>query len=262
MNDIVKAITRLIRLGWVARSEIADLVSKPSFTAIIPIIKKFQEFHSIPQTGTLDPATVRVLEAPRMCGSPDFMMEDQASLPKWPHPHIHFRCDGSWPMPIEKVRGAFEFATREISRVCGATFEIVDQFPEDARSRGSAFCRVLDGQGGVLAQSELANNRDGLLTQIYDRSEAWDFAVQYGLTPGNKIDMGLVALHEMCHFMGVPHIGGTLAVMNPTYNPALKTLQVADIEALVKRYGLPKTDNGGPVQKVIITGRDIKIERV
>ena len=58
--------------------------------------------------------------------------------------------------------------------------------------------------------------------------------------PTNKLSLFVVMLHEMLHALGIPHLSGGVAVMNPTYNVKMNTLQSLDRAELVSRYGLPK----------------------
>ena len=86
--------------------------------------------------------------------------------------------------------------------------------------------RRIDRAGGVLAEMQLPPGDDRQLTGWFDLAERWNTAIQYPL----------VCLHELGHAMGLDHISGALAVLNPTYNPNLTKLQAADVSTLLRIY--------------------------
>ncbi|MBK8022711.1 MAG: matrixin family metalloprotease [Chloroflexi bacterium] len=66
----------------------------------------------------------------------------------------------------------------------------------------------------------------------------FDIAENWQCTPGSgRIDIGLVALHEIGHSIGLMHEPTILAVMNATYNSSLTTLQNDDINGARALYG-------------------------
>ncbi|HLA43345.1 MAG TPA: matrixin family metalloprotease, partial [Aggregatilineales bacterium] len=65
----------------------------------------------------------------------------------------------------------------------------------------------------------------------FDTSEVWSCTTSGGL------DIGLVALHEIGHSIGLGHETTLLAVMNPTYNPSVAVLQTDDINGARVIYG-------------------------
>lgn len=85
--------------------------------------------------------------------------------------------------------------------------------------------------------------------------------------PTNVIDLCRVAVHELGHMIGIPHLSvGNL--MAPTYSTGIATLQGGDIAEAVSRYG-PPVNPPTPVPppgdwKVTITGKgekpDVKVE--
>lgn len=116
---------------------------------------------------------------------------------------------------------------------------------------------------GVLAQSELANGRDGRKTQQYDSTERWVVSDR----PANaQIDLARVACHELGHFIGIPHIAaGNL--LQPTYDVRIRGPQGGDIAEARARYGPPAVkpppdDSPGPVERYLIEGTGIKVSRV
>jgi hypothetical protein len=71
----------------------------------------------------------------------------------------------------------------------------------------------------------------------FDADEPWS------CTPGaNKIDIGVVALHEVGHTIGLGHENLVLAVMGPYYNPTLASLKPDDINGVISIYGVPEPE--------------------
>jgi hypothetical protein len=93
----------------------------------------------------------------------------------------------------------------------------------------------MDGQNGVLAESQLANGQSGQKWQRYDSGERWVNAER----PNNfEIDLARVACHEIGHFIGIPHISqGNL--LQPTYDVRIRKPQAGDIREAQARYGKP-----------------------
>lgn len=222
-------------------------------------ILRFQRFHGLEETGLIDKATSRSLNAPRFCGCPDLMVMDATTKPRWPDPHIYWGFADNWPQPtMDKVRACLEWGMQQWSNVAKVSWEYCDNnWPQGARSKLLVYPKRLDGPFGVLAQSELANNSDGQHTQDYDTSERWATKVIANLPlSANDIDLALVAMHELGHFIGIPHISGGPCVMNPIYNPTLLTLQPGDVAEAVARYGAavtppPPTPTPNPTELVL-----------
>lgn len=84
----------------------------------------------------------------------------------------------------------------------------------------------IDGMNGVLADMQLPPGDDRPLLGRFDTGEAWDRSVRFAL----------VLLHELGHAMGLDHIKGVVAVLNPMYNPGLSRLQQPDIDRLLNIY--------------------------
>ncbi|MFN8459816.1 MAG: matrixin family metalloprotease [Anaerolineae bacterium] len=97
---------------------------------------------------------------------------------------------------------------------------------------------AFDGVFNVLAHAYFPPSTGDTFNSIagdlhFDVAEPWSCSPASG-----KIDIGLVALHEIGHSIGLNHepANGNLAVMNPTYNPALSVLQQDDINGVVSIY--------------------------
>lgn len=230
-------------------------------------LRAYQEFHGLEVTGELDTATIRSMSAPRFCGCPDVMaISSEMEANRWPDPHIYWGFANEWRTSIgtEKAKEAITWATQQWEAVCGVRFTYCDAaFPAEARSRCLISCSPIDGAMGVLAQSELANGRDGRKTQQYDSTERWVVSDR----PANaQIDLARVACHELGHFIGIPHIAaGNL--LQPTYDVRIRGPQGGDVAEARARYGPPAVkpppdDSPGPVERYLIEGTGIKVSRV
>jgi uncharacterized repeat protein (TIGR01451 family) len=95
-----------------------------------------------------------------------------------------------------------------------------------------------DGPSGILGHAYFPPVTGDTYFSIagdlhFDSGDVWS------CTTSGGIDIGLVALHEIGHSIGLKHepISGNLAVMNPTYNRFLTGLQADDINGAVSVYG-------------------------
>lgn len=92
----------------------------------------------------------------------------------------------------------------------------------------------IDGASGVLAHGYYPPPNGVTIAGDlhFDTGENWQ------CSPGTgQIDIGLVALHEIGHTIGLNHEPTLLAVMNAFYNPSLSSLQTDDINGARALYG-------------------------
>jgi len=278
------SLQRLADLGWLdgapSSPAINGLLATPETDQIADAIMAYQQWHGLPVTGEMDPHTVRSLHAPRFCSKdilPSMLLgvAEARTPPRLPSDTIHIGFTNAWPIPTDDLYAAGKWATDEISRVCGAVFVWVKDgpLPPSYQSAILAASGPIDGAGGTLAWSELANGQEGgaraTINQKYDSRESWKVQIALGKPPASGIDPSLVIMHETLHALGIPHINGEVAVMNPTYNAALTKLQPADIRELVARYGEPAQQPTPPpsppsagVERYEITGKEIVIRRL
>lgn len=103
-----------------------------------------------------------------------------------------------------------------------------------------------DGQNGILAHAffPAPNFFSSLVGDIhFDRQENWSCS-----PINNGFDIGIVALHEIGHSIGLDHEeAGDLAIMNPFYNPSLSQLLTDDIQGAVSIYGTPQSSGNGGI---------------
>jgi|GEM_PF-1310294 len=97
---------------------------------------------------------------------------------------------------------------------------------------------AMDGASGTLAHAYYPPpNGNTIAGDLhFDVAENWQCT-----TGGGQIDIGLVALHEIGHAIGLDHEPTLLAVMNAFYNPALTALQTDDINGVRAIYGTSAT---------------------
>lgn len=237
-EKILRIAFKLARLGWMGRGEIAAFASDPSLETFAAIIRKFQEFHGLEQTGQLDQPTLRQIDAPRFCGLPDIMPETM-DLQKWPDPNIRWAITNNWPISRAVVKDAISFAWAQWAAVCGVNPVYVD---DPSQAHVLVQSSPIDGPMGVLAQSELANNTMNPKRQWYDNGEPW---VVSEAPAASQIDLVRVACHEIGHVLGLPHIAaGNL--LQPTYDVRIRAPQRGDIAEVVARYGPPRNPAPAP----------------
>jgi hypothetical protein len=91
---------------------------------------------------------------------------------------------------------------------------------------------VFDGPSGILAHAYYppSNGTSAAGDLHFDSQETWS-------CDNNGINIGVVALHEIGHSLGLAHEStGKVAVMDPYYNPNLYGLQADDINGAASIY--------------------------
>ena len=93
---------------------------------------------------------------------------------------------------------------------------------------------VFDGPSSVLAHAYYPppNGASASGDMHFDVAENWSCTSGTGV-----IDIGIVAIHEIGHAIGLQHEVSNPAVMQPFYNPALTAPLVDDINGAVRIYG-------------------------
>jgi hypothetical protein len=108
---------------------------------------------------------------------------------------------------------------------------------------------TLDGVSSALAHGYYPppNGTSAAGDVHFDALENWSCTAGAGV-----FDIGIVAIHEIGHAIGLGHEFSKPAIMQPFYNPGVATLQADDSNGATSIYGLPF---GGPV-----TGDDLVID--
>lgn len=184
---------------------------------------------------------VRALEKPRFCGVSEHLNIGGQQFGTWPETTLTFNIHGDHPGVAPPTwRRMIENALDEYHSVFAIDFVETD-------NPGEGVCHLLftvanlGGAGGVLADAMLVpfgirDNDDFRSTIRADRNDNFVEEVTGAVM---EIVGPTVLKHELGHSMGAPHHSVPNSLLNPIYNPAISSLQPADIELLVK-LGLPR----------------------
>jgi len=239
-------VRRLAALGWVPEAG-----TEPSTAELKSALLRYQSHHGLPACGALDGATERHLCACRSCRFPD-VMHVADELQKWPSGmvvtwYIEKACAA---LNRTAAETAYMQCTQEWMKVCGAKFEPTTN-PKTARL--TVRFDGIDGAGRVLAWSDLPDPTGAPRVQKFDGDENWVLSDKP--KPG-EIDFIRVGTHEIGHVLGIGHLpAGNL--LQPMYDPTLRSLRNGDIVEAVARYGPsllapPSGSQDGSKRKVII----------
>jgi hypothetical protein len=169
------------------------------------------------------------------CGCPDALLRIETGHDRWPDAHVTWALAGPWDLPglsRADVEAVFGWAWSAWAGVCGVRPERV---ADPNAARVVIRLGTIDGPGRILAWSELADGTDRSKQQRYDRSEAWTVAES---PADGRTDLARVACHEIGHALGLPHLAeGNL--MQPLYDPHIRTPRAGDVDEAVRRYGPP-----------------------
>jgi hypothetical protein len=165
------------------------------------------------------------------CGTPEHQ-EAAGTLCKWPQGRVTYHEDLAFVgLTRDQVSACYDRAAQQWAAVCGLEFvRVASPAGANIVARNGA----IDGPYGVLAQSQLpcGVSADSTMEQEYDNSEPWS---QEGL------DMLVACMcHEIGHAIGLNHLPGTGALMEPIIVAGRSRPQPADIAEAQARYGPPK----------------------
>jgi len=190
---------------------------------------------------TIELPDTNIFHGKRVCGFDDSSMPIGEENCKWPMLDVVWSINrGPTRIVGSDFQQAIFDATEMISEACGLQFS----YSPNPKTANIVIDIFRGSPGGELAHAYLPCGRVGQSTQLglnFDDTEAYVIASN---PPANKIDIGRVALHELLHNCGIPHLSGGVAIMNPTYNARIRTLQTLDIAELVRRYGMPRPRKG------------------
>lgn len=205
---------------------------------------EYQKVNFLPETGVLDTPTERHLLQVRYCALPDlFTLDARSPLAKWPKNTITWGFQISFQLTnfsreqlIDVFTWAFSQWTQHANLFTVFT-PTVDRDTDIVISSGR-----IDGPGNTLAWSELPPTPR--VNQKYDSAEPFSFSSN---PARGQIDLGATAAHEIGHALGLPHRPTPTnrreppALLDPIYNPNIRTPQAWDIEQIQARYGKPQT---------------------
>ncbi|CAF1508829.1 unnamed protein product [Adineta ricciae] len=176
------------------------------------LLKEFQKFYGLRQTGILDVTTKQLMSKPR-CGNPDVqrMSQSNAYL-KWSKNSLTWSLRGnpnefSFEQTESIMKWAFEQWTDhipiKIKQTCSTcNADIIIDFLSGNHGDGYSF----DGPGKTLAHAFFPE--DGRIH--FDKDEKWND----GFT--DDMSLYLVAVHEIGHAIGFDHQYSPQSIMYPT----------------------------------------------
>ncbi|XP_072467349.1 macrophage metalloelastase-like [Notamacropus eugenii] len=207
-----------------------------------PVVEKteeMQKFFGLNVTGTLDSATLEMMQKPR-CGVPDVHEFNVfPNRPKWKKYDITYRIMNYTPdMTRADVDYAIKKAFEVWSKVTPLTFrriytgeaDIMISFASGAHGDFYPF----DGSNGILAHAYAPGPGIGGDAH-FDEDEYWTADIR-------RYNLFLVAAHEFGHSLGLDHSRDSQALMYPNYrtvDPRRFQLSQDDIRGIQSLYGGP-----------------------
>jgi hypothetical protein len=136
-------------------------------------------------------------------------------------------------LSLQVLTAAYAQAFGHWQAVCGLVFT---QTPTSADADFLVLARRIDGASGTLAEHELPPGNDQQLRGWFDSGESW---TTDSPPPQRKVDLVAVATHEFGHGIGLSHTNQPGNLLNPFYDPQIRTPQEWDIAEAQSRYGPP-----------------------
>lgn len=230
----VDALAYLRRFGYLAGDRPA--------TDLADAVRRFQRFHRLPVTGTLDPATAGQMQRSR-CALPDPADPLAAStLCGWDRTALTYAFDtDSTDLADGRQRDAVRRALASWTSVCPVAFQEVGASagPDVRVGWRSVPDADYDLSGSTIAHSDYPPGCDYVTTVLpkpvhFDDSEnRWTV----GRVDG-AFDVESVALHEFGHILGLAHSAAAGAVMAPTIDDGVtrRVLSDDDVEGVRSLY--------------------------
>lgn len=138
---------------------------------------------------------------------------------------------------LDQIKLAFD----AWSRVAGLSFkQVIDDGAAFNTATHSGDIRIgahaVDGALGTLAYSYFppVNGLSGAGDIFLDKADKWAIGFE-----GAGHDVFQVVSHEIGHAIGLDHVTGVVALMNPTYSEAFRGPQADDIAGARFLYGAP-----------------------
>jgi len=222
-------IIRLFQFGWQIYSTLEETLDKLTDQQLSILQKLYAAFHGLSSIGDI----INHLQEIRFCKHPD-TMQAQANRCKWPDGYISW--DVVAVLPGFDKQKYVECAAEALNRWAKVAGIRPEYTPGNPNARIVMDTRAIDGQFGVLAESELPCGNTRQCRQWYDTRDSW--AIFDGPRNGNQLDIVRVMCHELGHALGMNHIGaGNL--LAPTHSQNIFTPQAGDVAEMQARYGPP-----------------------
>jgi len=228
-------------------------------------IREFQSFAGLPQTGSLDEDTVRLMNTPR-CGVKDIVGKGLTTRKKryalqgsrWKVRDLTYKIS-KYPtthrLSVNDVDTEIAKALNVWAEVTDLTFEqrragrvhIDIRFESGEHGDGDPF----DGQGGTLAHAYFP---------VYGGDAHFDNSEYWTINTYSGTNLLQTAAHEFGHSLGLSHSDQYRALMAPFYRgyEAKVTLDRDDITAIQALYGKKtnKVPSKPPTPGIVFPGDD------
>ena len=162
----------------------------------------------------------------------------------WPKPEANIfvgNLDYWWASQIARAANEWNKETDFTFKIKGNDYEACDKYDsgvllrpdEQQLTNGVEFsdtmCFMQDFPFGVLAVDQEIIGFNGMLQKglVFNDAITWD--VFHGPNDFPRFDFHRVAVHELGHFLGLPHNETDVSIMNPIVSDEVEDIQPADI---------------------------------
>ncbi|XP_069507798.1 matrix metalloproteinase-25 [Ambystoma mexicanum] len=261
-QDIGRGVDWLTRYGYLPAPDPLT-AQQQTLEALKSAIKTMQRFAGLKETGTLDDATIRMMQRPR-CSLPDIIGTSELMRRRkryalsgtvWKKSQLTWRVR-SFPqtpsLPKDTVRILMYYALKVWSNASQITFQedstdssdILIDFSKSYHEDGYPF----DGPGGTLAHAFFPGEHPISGNTHFDDDETWT----YNSVEDQGTDLFAVAVHEFGHALGLAHSSVENSIMKPYYqgpvgDPTKYQLPPDDVYGIEQLYGKKRLDPGREV---------------
>jgi hypothetical protein len=172
----------------------------------------------------------------------------------WPKPEANLfvgNLDYWWASQIARAANEWNKETDFTFKIKGNDYEACDKYDsgvllrpdEQQLTNGVEFsdtmCFLQDFPFGVLAVDQEIIGFNGMLQKglVFNDAITWD--VFHGPNHFPTFDFHRVAVHELGHFLGLPHNETDVSIMNPIVSDEIEDIQPADIVSANGLYAAP-----------------------